>query len=91
MSVPEPVFFCSIEPPSLSYQKNLDLALSNLTREDPSLKVRVDSETGQTIMAGMGELHLEVIKVHSAMDIIDNDLICLSMTRYCVIWYYTVN
>lgn len=59
--IPQPVFFCSIETSSLMYQKPLDQALEMLQREDPSLKVSVDSETGQTIVAGMGELHLEVI------------------------------
>ncbi|XP_025415341.1 ribosome-releasing factor 2, mitochondrial isoform X2 [Sipha flava] len=59
--IPDPVFFCSIEPPSQSYQLALDNALSQLHREDPSLRVQYDEETGQTILAGMGELHLEVI------------------------------
>ena len=63
ISVPQPVFFRSIEPPSLAYQKKLDQALQNLTREDPSLSVRIDSETGQTIVSGMGELHLEIMQV----------------------------
>lgn len=58
----EPVFFCSIEAPSLSYQAALEAALQRLEREDPSLKVTHDSETGQIIVAGMGELHIEVIK-----------------------------
>ncbi|XP_076235485.1 mitochondrial ribosome recycling factor 2 [Calliopsis andreniformis] len=58
----QPVFFCSIEAPSLSTQAALDTALQQLEREDPSLKVTQDSESGQTILAGMGELHMEVIK-----------------------------
>lgn len=62
LTVPEPVFFCSIEPPSMAFQKNLDIALECLLREDPSLRVRTDSDTGQTIIGGMGELHLEIIK-----------------------------
>ena len=62
MDIPDPVFFCSIEPPSLAYQKALDHALECLVREDPSLTVTLDSDTGQTILGGMGELHLEVIK-----------------------------
>lgn len=62
LTVPDPVFFCSIEPPSMAFQKNLDLALECLLREDPSLRVRTDSDTGQTIIGGMGELHLEIIK-----------------------------
>ncbi len=43
------------------YQKQLEYALEMLKREDPSLKVNYDSETGQTLLSGMGELHLEVI------------------------------
>jgi len=60
--IPEPVFFCSIEPPSLAYQNSLEQALIELQREDPSLRVTHDTETGQTVLAGMGELHLEIIK-----------------------------
>lgn len=58
----DPVFFCSIEPPSLSAQSALDVALQELQREDPSLRVKSDLETGQIVLAGMGELHLEIIK-----------------------------
>jgi len=61
LHIPDPVFFCSIEPPSQSYQLSLDNALSQLHREDPSLRIQFDEETGQTILAGMGELHLEII------------------------------
>lgn len=60
--VPEPVFFCSIEPPSMATQTVLDQALAELQREDPSLRVSYNSETGQTVLAGMGELHLEIIR-----------------------------
>jgi len=59
--VPEPVFFCSVEPPSLAAQKQFDYALECLEREDPSLRVTQDSDTGQTVLGGMGELHLEII------------------------------
>ncbi len=61
MSVPSPVFYCSVEPPSLMYQKQLELALRNLSKEDPSLGVSSDKDTGQTVLSGMGELHLEVV------------------------------
>jgi elongation factor G len=61
LHIPQPMFFCSIEPESASYQKDLDYALSCLSREDPSLRVSVDDETGQTMLSGMGELHLEII------------------------------
>ncbi|KAM3959287.1 mitochondrial ribosome recycling factor 2 [Aphomia sociella] len=61
-SAPEPVFLCSIEPPSAAAQKYLEAALAQLQREDPSLRVSVDGDTGQMVLAGMGELHLEIIK-----------------------------
>ncbi|XP_022099652.1 ribosome-releasing factor 2, mitochondrial-like [Acanthaster planci] len=61
LDVPEPVFFCTIEPASQAYQADLDRALRCLQREDPSLRVRTDIDTGQTILSGMGELHLEII------------------------------
>ncbi|KAG5861264.1 hypothetical protein JTB14_013504 [Gonioctena quinquepunctata] len=62
VTIPEPVFFCSIEPSSLSVQSALEQALSELQREDPSLRVTHDTETGQTVLAGMGELHLDIIR-----------------------------
>jgi elongation factor G len=60
MAIPRPVFFCSIEPPSIGFQKQLDSALEILAREDPSLQVSYEKDTGQTILGGMGELHLEI-------------------------------
>nr|XP_012217751.1 PREDICTED: ribosome-releasing factor 2, mitochondrial [Linepithema humile]XP_012217752.1 PREDICTED: ribosome-releasing factor 2, mitochondrial [Linepithema humile]XP_012217753.1 PREDICTED: ribosome-releasing factor 2, mitochondrial [Linepithema humile]XP_012217754.1 PREDICTED: ribosome-releasing factor 2, mitochondrial [Linepithema humile] len=62
VNLPDPVFFCSIEPPSLSAQSALETALQELQREDPSLRVRNDPETDQIVLAGMGELHIEIIK-----------------------------
>ncbi|OWF48725.1 ribosome-releasing factor 2, mitochondrial-like [Mizuhopecten yessoensis] len=62
MQIPTPVFFCSIEPPSTSSQRKMEMALECLQREDPSLQVEYKEETTQTILSGMGELHLEVIK-----------------------------
>uniref|UniRef100_A0A3P9KP77 Elongation factor G2 n=1 Tax=Oryzias latipes TaxID=8090 RepID=A0A3P9KP77_ORYLA len=61
VEVPEPVFFCTIEPPSAAKQPDLENALSCLQREDPSLKVRVDPDSGQIILCGMGELHIEIL------------------------------
>lgn len=61
IEIPEPVFFCTIEPPSLARQPDLEFALSCLQREDPSLKVKIDPDSGQTILCGMGELHIEII------------------------------
>ncbi|XP_045461171.1 ribosome-releasing factor 2, mitochondrial [Harmonia axyridis] len=62
VNIPEPVFFCSIEPESAAYQSALDNALMELQREDPSLTVTQNHETGQTVLGGMGELHLDIIK-----------------------------
>ncbi|XP_020382319.2 ribosome-releasing factor 2, mitochondrial [Rhincodon typus] len=61
VEIPEPVFFCTIEPPSMAKQPDLDHALVCLQREDPSLKVKIDPDSGQTILCGMGELHIEII------------------------------
>ncbi|XP_006901492.1 PREDICTED: ribosome-releasing factor 2, mitochondrial [Elephantulus edwardii] len=61
VDIPEPVFFCTIEPPSMAKQPDLDHALKCLQREDPSLKVKLDPDSGQTILCGMGELHIEII------------------------------
>ncbi|KAG7215338.1 hypothetical protein INR49_022575 [Caranx melampygus] len=61
VEVPDPVFFCTIEPPTLAKQADLENALNCLQREDPSLKVRVDPDSGQTVLCGMGELHIEII------------------------------
>ncbi|KAG1708032.1 hypothetical protein DVH05_024717 [Phytophthora capsici] len=62
VQIPKPVFTCSIEAESSAKQKDLDNALESLQREDPSFVVTVDEETGQTLMSGMGELHLDIIK-----------------------------
>jgi len=61
MEFPEPVIDIAIEPKSTADQDKLGAALSKLAVEDPSFRVRTDEETGQTIIAGMGELHLEII------------------------------
>ncbi len=58
---PEPVISIAIEPKTKADQDKLGLALSKLALEDPSFQVRTDEETGQTLVAGMGELHLEII------------------------------
>ena len=58
---PEPVISLALESKSRDDVEKLSAALARLLREDPSLKVRVDHETGQTILSGMGELHLEII------------------------------
>jgi len=60
--VPPPVFFVSVEPHSLSEEKQIMESLQILLREDPSLSISTDPETGQTHLAGMGELHLEIAR-----------------------------
>jgi elongation factor G len=60
ISVPEPALHLAIEPKTQADQQGLSLALQTLVREDPSLQVRHDNESGQTILSGMGELQLEV-------------------------------
>ena len=62
IAVPPPVFFTSIEPISQSAEKQVSSALQLLLREDPSLNVSTDPESGQTLLAGMGELHLEIAR-----------------------------
>jgi elongation factor G len=61
MKFPEPVISVAIEPKTKGDSDKLGVSLSRLAEEDPTFKVRVDHETGQTIIAGMGELHLEII------------------------------
>jgi elongation factor G len=61
MNIPDPVISVAIEPKTKADQEKLGLSLSKLSDEDPSFKVHTDTETLQTIIAGMGELHLEII------------------------------
>ena len=61
MEFPEPVIRVAIEPKSKAGQEKMGLALAKLAEEDPTFKTYTDEETGQTIIAGMGELHLEII------------------------------
>jgi elongation factor G len=61
MSFPAPVIHVAIEPKTKSDQEKLGTAIQRLAEEDPTFQVRTDEETGQTIIAGMGELHLEVL------------------------------
>ncbi|UJS25839.1 elongation factor G [Thiothrix winogradskyi] len=61
MDFPEPVIAVAVEPKSKADQERMGMALSKLAQEDPSFRVRTDEETGQIIIAGMGELHLEII------------------------------
>lgn len=61
MEFPEPVIRVAIEPKTKAGQEKMTIALQKLSEEDPTFKAYTDSETGQTIIAGMGELHLEII------------------------------
>ncbi|QCS23903.1 elongation factor G [Rickettsia parkeri] len=61
MEFPEPVIELAVEPKSTADQEKMGLALSRLAAEDPSFRVSTDYETGQTVIKGMGELHLEII------------------------------
>jgi len=58
---PEPVIFIAVEPKSTADQDRLGMALARLADEDPTFRVKVDDETNQTIISGMGELHLEIL------------------------------
>jgi len=61
MTFPEPVISMAVEPKTQADVDRLTLALGKLAEEDPTFKVRVDSDTGQTVISGMGELHLEIL------------------------------
>ncbi|MGI1677161.1 MAG: elongation factor G [Cellvibrionaceae bacterium] len=61
MEFPEPVISVAVEPRSKADQEKMGVALGKLAQEDPSFRVRTDEETGQTIISGMGELHLDVL------------------------------
>ena len=61
MEFPEPVISVAVEPRTKADQEKMAIALSKLAQEDPSFRVRTDEESGQTIISGMGELHLEII------------------------------
>ena len=61
MVFPEPVIHIAVEPKTKADQEKMGIALGRLAQEDPSFRVRTDEETGQTIISGMGELHLEII------------------------------
>ncbi len=61
MEFPEPVISVAVEPKSKADQEKMGIALGKLAQEDPSFRVKTDEETGQTIISGMGELHLDII------------------------------
>jgi elongation factor G len=61
MTFPEPVISMAVEPKTKADHERMAIALSHLAQEDPSFRVRLDEESGQTVIAGMGELHLEIL------------------------------
>ena len=61
MEFPDPVIHVAVEPKTKADQEKMGIALNRLAKEDPSFRVRTDEESGQTIISGMGELHLEII------------------------------
>jgi len=61
ITFPDPVIYTAVEPKTKADQEKMGLALKRLSDEDPTFKLRTDEETGQTIISGMGELHLEII------------------------------
>ena len=61
MDFPDPVISIAVEPATKGDQENLTNGLVKLAEEDPTFKVKTDEDTGQTIISGMGELHLEII------------------------------
>src|SRR5574343_1346217 len=61
MEFPEPVIHVAVEPKTKADQEKMGVALNRLAKEDPSFRVRTDEESGQTIISGRGELHLEIL------------------------------
>src|SRR4026209_314523 len=61
MVFPDPVISVAVEPKTKADQEKMGIALSKLAQEDPSFRVHSDEESGQTLISGMGELHLEII------------------------------
>lgn len=61
MEFPEPVISQAVEPKTKADQEKMGIALNRLAQEDPSFRVRTDEESGQTIISGMGELHLDIL------------------------------
>ena len=61
MEFPEPVIEVAVEPKTKADQEKMGLALARLAKEDPSFRVSSDNESGQTVISGMGELHLDIL------------------------------
>ena len=83
ITVPDPVMFMAIEPKSSAQKDKLAEAMAGLAAEDPTCQVRVDPETGQTILSGMGELHLEIL-----VDRLRREFKCEASTGRPMVSYY---
>jgi elongation factor G len=83
ITVPEPVMFMAIEPKSSADKQRLADSMALLAAEDPTCQVRVDAETGQTILSGMGELHLEIL-----VDRLRREFKCEANTGRPMVSYY---
>ena len=83
ITAPEPVMFMAIEPKSSADKDKLAAALGQLAAEDPTCQIRTDAETGQTIMSGMGELHLEIL-----VDRLRREFKCEANTGRPMVSYY---
>jgi elongation factor G len=83
ITVPEPVMFMAIEPKSSAEKDKLAESMALLAAEDPTCQVRIDAETGQTILSGMGELHLEIL-----VDRLRRDFKCGANTGRPMVSYY---
>lgn len=83
ITVPEPVMFMAIEPKSRADKDKLTESMGLLSAEDPTCQVRVDAETGQTILSGMGELHLEIL-----VDRLRREFKCEANTGRPMVSYY---
>lgn len=83
IAVPEPVMFMAIEPKSSADKERLAEAMGQLAAEDPTCQVRTDAETGQTILSGMGELHLEIL-----VDRLRREFHCEANTGRPMVSYY---
>ena len=83
ITIPEPVMFMAIEPKSSAHKEKLSDSMGLLAAEDPTCQVRMDSETGQTILSGMGELHLEIL-----VDRLRREFKCEANTGRPMVSYY---
>ena len=82
MEFPEPVISVAVEPKTKADQEKMGVALARLAEEDPTFKVKTDAETGQTIISGMGELHLDIIVDRMAREFAVEANVCKPQVAY---------